>query len=276
MNHSYRLCPALFAAIVILLLGLSSCSSTKEIVYFQDVSNSDSVSATTQPKQVTIRPNDRLMIVVTTRDPLVTDMLNLPYVTRMLGTSSNTSGSYSSSQGMLTYSVDAAGNISFPVLGEVHVAGLTRTECAEKIKTDLETAGLAKDPTVTVDLMNTEFSVMGEVATPGRFTLNRDDMTILEALSAAKDLTIYGRRDNVKVVRTDPDGTQHTYVVDLTSMKDVAKSPAYYILPNDVIYVEPNTTRQRQSTVNGNNILSTSFWISVASLLTSVAVLIKR
>lgn len=273
IRHSFI---SVVTSIFTLLLCVTACSSKKEVVYFQDVSNYDSVSATTQPRQVTIRPNDRLLIIVSSRDPMITDMFNLPYITRQLGSSTITSGGYTSSQGMLTYSVDKEGDIDFPVIGEIHVAGLTRAECSEKIKNELIARGLVKDPTVTVDMLNSEFSVIGEVSQPGRFSLNRDDMTILEAISAARDLTIYGRRDNVKVVRTEPDGTQNTYVIDLTSMENVAKSPAYYIQPNDVIYVEPNATRQRQSTVNGNNVLSTSFWLSLASLLTTVAVLVVK
>ncbi len=271
---------AVIIAAVSLVLGSASCSSKKEIIYFQDIT-SDSIATSVAPKQLVIRPNDKLSIVVNSRDPQLVDMFNLPFVTRQLGRSSLPSSRANSSinnqyQGLLGYSVDAKGDIDFPVLGMIHVAGLTRTECADKIKNLLISKGLVMDPTVNVEFLNTEFSVMGEVAAPGRYDLDRDNLTILEAISASGDLTIYGNRKNVKVIRTDESGKQATYLVDLTSIDNLRTSPVYYIQPNDVIYIEPNSTRQRQSTVNGNNIRSTSFWISLASLLTTVAVLVFK
>lgn len=271
---------ALIIAVFSILMSSASCSSKKEIVYFQDITT-DTLFNTVQPKQLVIRPNDKLSIIVNSRDLQLADMFNLPYVSRQMGRSSLASSkgntlNYSQNQGVLGYSVDAKGDIDFPVIGSIHVAGLTRSQCSAKIKDLLISKGLVMDPTVNVEFLNTEFSVMGEVAGPGRYNLDRDNLTILEAISAAGDLTIYGKRDNVKVIRTDDDGKQHTYLVDLTSINDIHRSPVYYIQPNDVIYVEPNSTRQRQSTVNGNNIRSTSFWISLASLLTTVAVLIFK
>lgn len=282
MHRNSHLKGMLFTAIAILIasLGFTSCSSSKDIVYFQDI-NSDSILTAVAAKQLTIRPNDKLSIFVNSRDMQLADMFNIPYVTRQMGRSSLSSSSdntlnYSQNFGMLGYTVDAKGDIDFPVLGNIHVAGLTRTECSAKIKNLLISKGLLKDPTVNVEFLNTEFSVMGEVVAPGRYNLDRDNLTILEAISAAKDLTIYGVRQNVRVIRTDRDGKQSTYVVDLTSIDKLRNSPVYYIEPNDIIYVEPNTTRQRQSTVNGNNIRSTSFWISIASLATTVAVLVFK
>lgn len=153
------------------------------------------------------------------------------------------------------------------------MAGLKREEIAEHIKNELVTKNLVKDPVVTVEFMNLCVSVMGEVNNPGRFSIDRDQMTILDALSMAGDLTIYGNRQKVMVLRQE-DGQQRVYGVNLTSGEHVYTSPAYYLQQNDVVYVEPNDVRSRQSTVNGNNVRSTSFWISLASLLTSVAILI--
>lgn len=119
------------------------------------------------------------------------------------------------------------------------------------------------------------YSVTGEVAKPGRFALDRDRMTVLDALANAGDLTIYGDRVGVKVLRRE-EGILKTYNIDLTDAEKVSKSPAYVIQQDDVIYVTPNPARGRMSTVNGNNLISTSFWISIASVLTSVAVLIFK
>lgn len=120
-----------------------------------------------------------------------------------------------------------------------------------------------------MEFANLCISVLGEVNSPGRFNIDRDRLTILDALSMAGDLTIYGNRNKVMVLRQEG-GTQRVYGVDLTSGEYVYTSPVYYLQQNDVVYVEPNSMRARQSTVNGNNVRSTSFWISLASFLTSL------
>ena len=135
--------------------------------------------------------------------------------------------------------------------------------------------GLVKDPVVTVEYLNATFSVLGEVNRQGRFEMDKDEVSILEALALAGDLTIQGRRENVVVVRTEG-GKINRYVVDLTDLGALTSSPAYHLRQGDVVYVEPNEVRKRQATVNGNNVLSWGFWVSVASLLTSIAVLIVK
>lgn len=170
---------------------------------------------------------------------------------------------------MSNYTVTPSGDIDFPVLGMIHVEGMTREQLAAFIKGDLVGKGLVKDPVVTVEFLNTGYSVMGEVNSPGRFDINKDKLNILEALAIAGDLTIQGQRNNITVLREENDGV-HTYKLDLTNLQDLTKSPAYYVQQSDVIYVEPNDIRKRQTTANGNNVLSTGFWVSVASLLTSV------
>ena len=169
-----------------------------------------------------------------------------------------------------------AGNVPSHVtfaFGAIHVAGRHREDIAELIKGLLIKENLVKDPNVTVEFMNLRISVLGEVNTPGCYSIDRDCMTVVDALSLAGDLTIYGNRTKVMVLRQE-DGMQRVYGLDLTSGENVYSSPAYYLQQNDIIYVEPNKVKARQSTVNGNNVRSTSFWISLASLLTSVAILI--
>ena len=219
---------------------------------------------------ITVQPEDKISIIVNSRDPQLTNLFNLPYVSQQLGLPSETPGS---SRGVSGYTVDANGDIDFPVLGKVHVAGMKRQEIAEYIKGELIRENLVKDPVVTVEFMNLCISVLGEVNNPGRFSIDRDRLTVLDALSLAGDLTIYGNRYKVIVLRQEDD-VQRVYGIDLTSGEHVYSSPAYYLQQNDVVYVEPNAVKARQSTVNGNNVRSTSFWISLASLLTSVAILI--
>lgn len=261
--------------LLLLLTGvtvLSSCGSSKQVVYFQDLKPGESEIKLPEVKAITIRPEDKISIIVNSRDPQLTDLFNLPYVTRRLGQSTN-AYSTGTSQGVSVYTVDADGEIDFPVLGKIYVAGMKREEIAEYIKSELIKENLVKDPVVTVEFANLCISVLGEVNNPGRFSIDRDRLTVLDALSMAGDLTIYGNRYKVMVLRQEGD-VQRVYGLDLTSGEHVYSSPAYYLQQNDVVYVEPNAVKARQSTVNGNNVRSTSFWISLASLLTSVAILI--
>ena len=138
---------------------------------------------------------------------------------------------------------------------------------------------LAKDPTVTVEFINSGVSVLGQVLKPGRIDFNKDYMTITDALALAGDITIKGMRDNVKVLR-NIDGKIYTYTVDLTNAEKTITSPAYYLQQNDVVYVEPNNMTKRETIANGNSATNISFWVSAASLLatvvTTLGVFIKK
>ena len=142
----------------------------------------------------------------------------------------------------------------------------------EKVKNELESRNLLKEPVVTVEFLNFKISVLGEVNHPGTYTVSGDKITILEALSLAGDLTIFGRRDKISVVR-EQNGKRSIYVVDIRET-DLFNSPAYYLQQNDVIMVEPNKVRAGQSTINENSLKSTSFWISVGSFLVTIANLV--
>ena len=256
------------------VLCMSSCGSSKQVVYFQDMKPGETEIVLPEVKAITIRPEDKISIIVNSRDPQLTDLFNLPVLSRQLGQSFWSGGSsVRNPQGVSAYTVDADGEIDFPVLGKIHVAGMKREEIARYIKNELIKNNLVKDPVVTVEFANLCISVLGEVNSPGRFSIDRDQLTILDALSMAGDLTIYGNRSKVMVLRQEGD-SQRVYGVNLTSGEHVYTSPAYYLQQNDVVYVEPNKVKARQSTVNGNNVRSTSFWISLASLLTSIGILI--
>ena len=255
------------------MLTLSACGSSKQVVYFQDLKPGETEITLPEPKAITVRPEDKISIIVNSRDPQLTDLFNLPIVSRQLGQSLRNGTTNGNSQGVSAYTVNAEGEIDFPVLGKIAVAGMKREEIADYIKQRLMEENLVKDPVVTVEFANLCISVLGEVNSPGRFSIDRDRLTILDALSLAGDLTIYGNRSKVLVLRQEGD-VQRVYGINLTSGEHIYTSPAYYLQQNDVVYVEPNAVKARQSTVNGNNIRSTSFWISLASLLTSVAILI--
>lgn len=176
---------------------------------------------------------------------------------------------------MSVYTIDSKGEIDFPVLGQLKVGGLVREEVARMIKERLVSENLVKDPVVIVEYANLGFDVLGEVNRPGRYTFDRDHLTILDALSMAGDLTIQGERQNVMVIR-DEGGKRTSYLVNLKSGHELMSSPVFYLQQNDVVYVAPNDYRARQTTVNGNTMRSGSFWISLSSLTISLALLIMK
>ena len=261
MRGKSRLETIFMAALVLFMIGLTGCKTPKNVAYFQDVTE----NVYTQPEimQARIEPYDKLSIVVKTKDGGISTLFNKTLPHDRIG------------DGFSDYLVSPEGTIDFPMLGELKVEGMTRTELAYFIKGEIIGAGYVKDVVVTVGFVNLGFSVLGEVSNAGRYGLVKDEMTIVDALAIAGDLTLHGKRENIKVIRREKDGT-HTYTVDLTNFGELTKSPAYYIKQDDIIYVEPNNIRKRQTTVNGNNVLNLSFWVSVASLLTSMTVLIVK
>lgn len=259
-------------------IAMASCSTPKNIVYFQDIKE-DSVLKSTASDPIRFKPMDQISVIVNSRDPQVTAMFNLPYYSMRIGQSqsmTNTVGTVTSgTQGISGYIVDSYGDIDFPILGKIQVAGLTREEVAEKIKEKLLDSRQIKDPVVTVTFMNLGFAVLGEVNNPGRYKIDRDQFTILDALALAGDLTINAERESVVLVRRDG-ADERAYVLNMLDAQQLYSSPAFNIQQGDVIYVKPNDKRVRESTINGNNIRSTSFWFSVISMMTSIALLVLR
>lgn len=264
-----RFCKTL--SLILMVLAAVSCSTPKGISYFQDLQPGVTELTITDPVEIKVGPKDKLSILVNAQDPKLTNMFNLPILSQQIGleTTSHTT------RGVSGYTVDNNGYINFPVLGQVKVEGMTREQIAAYLTDQIREKELIKDPVVTVEFMNLGVSVLGEVNKPGRISINRDNMTILDALSEAGDLTIFGTREKVLVLRQE-NGKQRVYGVNLCSADQIYSSPVYYLQQNDVVYVIPNDTKSRQSTVNGNTVRSTSFWISLASLITSIAVLIAK
>ena len=260
-------------SLALMVLAAVSCSTPKEISYFQDLQPGVTELTITDPVEIKVRPKDKLSILINAQDQKLTNMFNLPIVSQQIGQEST--GSSGTSRGVSGYTVDTDGYINFPVLGKIKVEGMTREQIAEYLTGQLKEQELIKDPVVTVEFMNLGVSVLGEVNRPGRISINRDNLTILDALSEAGDLTIFGKREKVLVLRQE-NGKQRVYGINLCSADQLYTSPVYYLQQNDVVYVEPNDTKSRQSTVNGNTVRSTSFWISLASLITSIAVLIAK
>ena len=255
--------------IICLLVCLTGCKTQEKINYIQDIE--PGVAQPIESRQsIIIQPKDMLSIIVSTKDPELAAMFNMSVQANRAGVPVE---SYASNQYLSGYVVDNNGDIDFPVLGKIHAAGLSRWALQEKIARELTERDLLKDMVVTIEFMNFKVSVLGEVKNPGTYSIEGDKVTVLEAIAMAGDLTIYGLREHVTVMR-EVDGEQKIYEVNLTSAEDVLSSPVFYLRQNDFIYVEPNKMRANQATVNGNSFLSSSFWVSVASLLVSLGVLI--
>lgn len=250
-----------------------ACATPTNVAYLQDVKQGTTL-ATPDVSGIRLKPMDQISIVVSCRDPQVAAMFNLPMYTRRIGEQSNLSSSLTSGNtGMSGYTVKSDGTIDFPIIGEIEVAGLTREQTERLVRDLLVDSKQIKDPVVTVEFMNLGFSVLGEVARPGRYAIDRDKFTVLDALGRAGDLTINGERETVTVLRNN--GKEDVaYKINLLEAKSLYASPAFYVQQGDIIYVTPNERRIRESTINGNTVRSTSFWISLSSLATSVAVLV--
>jgi polysaccharide export outer membrane protein len=251
-----KIIPFLFAILFF------SCASRQDVVYYQDI---DSLGSQQQSNsyEIKIQPDDLLSIIVSAEDVEIAAPFNLRSISIMQP------GRQDLAQGQQTmqlYLVDAAGMIDFPVLGKLKISGLTRSEVTKMFQ---EKIGVfIKNPIINFRITNFKVSVQGEVNSPGSYTLNSERVTLIEALTMAKDLTIYGRRNNILVIR-EVDGVKTYNRVDLTKT-DFINSPFYYLAQNDVIYVEPNKNRINAAAVGAN----TGVIISITSILITLITLI--
>jgi polysaccharide export outer membrane protein len=247
-------------------MAITSCQPTKNIAYIQ---NSDSISYVNSRflYDAKIMPKDQLTISVNTVNPEAALPFNL-----LLQNSYSQGRSISSSGGgtLMPYLVDNEGYINFPVVGRLKVAGLTKTECQDLILEKIRPfMAEAEKPVVTVNMSSYSVSVLGEVNRPGSFQVGREKITILEALAQAGDLTIYGVRDKVKLIREDATGKKEIHTLDLTNA-NIVNSPYYYLQQNDIVYVEPNKVKAQNARV-GN---MTTLWFSATSILISLTSLL--
>ncbi len=254
------------------LFLLTACDSYKKVPYFQDLQYASEIPVQAIDKSVLrLQPGDKLNIAVSSAlTPEQAAQFNLPLQSTYVGASSR-----NTSQTSMPFYIDAKGDIDFPVVGKVRASGYTREELAAQLKQILVNQRLLNDAVVTVEVLNHYINVMGEVARPGRINIDKDHLTILEAISQCGDLTILGERENVLVLRKE-NGVQKAYRVDLTNAQAVYNSPVYQLRQDDVVYVTPNVTRQRQSTPWSNSWQNPSIYLSMTSVLVSVAVLITN
>ncbi len=245
---------------IVVLSLFSSCASRKDLVYFQP----DSVELNTSfelnaPK---LQPGDILAISITADDVRATQPFNQISTYNSTGTLQNTNPF------IPTYAIDVNGDIDFPKLGKIHLGGKTRTQAMDFLKS--EVSKFIVDPGISMEVKNFKVTVLGEVRTPGSFSINNDRITILEAIGLAGDLTINGVRNNVLVIR-EQNGKKQEFRVDLTR-RNALNSPVYYLAQNDVIYVEPNGARIQSSKYTQN----TSIFVSIASLIITIVAVVVR
>lgn len=240
-------------AIMIILAG---CSNSKQIAYFQNI-DTISLAASRGLYDARIMPKDELSIYVQTTDPTAAAPFNL----QGNSSSSTSTGSHPG------YLVSNDGYINFPVIGKIHVSGLTKGQCEELIKSKIQPyLARTENPVVVVRMSSYRIVVMGAVNSPGVIPVSTEKISIMEALAQAGDLNIRGRRDNVMLIREDANGEKHETRLNLNDA-NLINSPYYYLQQNDMLYVEPNTTMKRDSELGS----STTFWFSIVSVFTSLA-----
>lgn len=245
---------------------LSGCKSSN-LAYFSDVTSAETVTDGSVPVQksvLKIEPDDELMINVSSRVPEASAIYNLPFNNTAVKADLIQNNVTSQKQ---TYTVDKQGDINFPILGKIHVGGMTTSELADyltkRISQDVD------DPLVRVELINFNVNVMGEVQQPGQYNFTSERVSVLDALAKAGDMSVFGKRSNVTVWREE-DGVVTYHKLNLNDSKIYA-SPYFYLKQNDVVYVEPSSARAGQADYNQNN----SYKVSVISAIVSGASVIS-
>ena len=258
-----------FLLLTTAIVTFTSCNTKEKVVYFQDIQHAEVIQAQ-MVENLKFQPGDRLTIVVTSSlTPEDAVSYNLPIVTMQAG--SITGQNYSNQ--MSYYTVEPDGMIEVAGLGRMVIAGKSRSEVTEELQNKLRN-GLLNDAIVAVNPVNQYINILGEVKTPNRYLLNKDNITILEAITMAGDLTIQGDRSNILVMRNE-NGQVKNYYMDIRS-KDIFSSPAFYLKQNDIVYVQPNEVKSNNYVNNGNSIRQFSTWLSLLSFITTTIILIKN
>ena len=245
-----------------------SCASTKKVAYFQNV-NEVSLAESKGLYDARIMPKDMLTITVSTTDPKAAIPFNLSISNTLNSTGNLNTGGVT----LQTYLVDNNGNINYPVIGMVNVSGMTVRQCEEFITAKIKPyMADTEKPVVTVRMSSFRISVMGEVNRPGTFSVSTEKMSILEALAQAGDLSIYGKRDNVMLIREDATGEKSVHILNLNDA-NIINSPYYYLQQNDIVYVEPNKVKAQNASIGQVTTLTMSavgVLVSVASLVVNI------
>jgi len=257
-----RLFPSIFMlAMLVLLLG--SCASYKKVPYFKNIEEVD-LSASRGLFDATIVPKDLLSIYVSTTDPEAAKPFNL------ISGNGNIANVDNNSNSLTSYLVDNEGNINFPVIGKIHVLGLTKNQCQDLIREKLlPYMSKTENPVVTVRMSGFRVTIIGEVGGSRVIPVTSEKMSIIEAIAQAGDLSIYGMRDNILLIREDATGQKSYHRLNINDA-NILNSPYYYVQQNDIIYVQPNKIKSQNSTIGS----ATSFWFSIIGTLASLAAMV--
>lgn len=257
----------IFVLVISQLFLTTSCVSKKKINYFQETTSVDTLGKkNTHSYTPVFKTDDFLAITISSMD---VESIKPFVLENSLNSTSSQMPTYSSGMAAKSgYLIDANGDVDFPILGKIHLAGMNRMEATELIKIRL--SEYVSDPVVTVRIQNFKVTVLGDVKSPGSFNIPNERITLIEAIGIAGDLNITGVRQNVLVIR-DVDGVKQEFRVDLTS-KDIFQSPVYYLSQNDVVYIEPNRAKRNSSLISS----TAGVFISIASLVITTISLITR
>ncbi len=266
-KQRYNLMKKFFLPIVVLTMVvlLGSCSSGKDVPYFQNI-DEISLAGSKGLYDAKIMPKDMLTITVSTTDPAAAAPFNLS-----VGNTVGASGQLSNGAGNLQgYLVDNDGNINFPVIGHMHVQGMTKSQCQDMIREKLlPYMAATENPIVTVRMSSYRVTVTGEVNRPGVIPVSTEKMSIVEALAQAGDLTVYGKRDNIMLIREDETGQKKMVRLNMNDA-NLINSPYYYLQQNDIIYVQPNSVKAKNAGIGP----STTLWFSFIGIVTSISSLL--
>lgn len=259
---------------VVLILLFSACHSTKKVTYVQHVGETVNLGNGVQltVPEIGVKMGDMLLITVSTISPEAAAPFNPPLIADP--TRTTVLQSTSSVPLPLPYMVDENGTINFPVLGRISVQGMTKTQIEELIRSKLYPKYIKENPIVTMQMTNFRISVLGEVARPGVYTAANQRISIMEVIAQAGDLTIYGKRDNVLLIREDVHGKRETFRLDLRD-KNLISSPFYYLQQNDVIYVQPNATKARSNMIGTGEYMIFTVIGTLVSITSLVVTLLK-
>lgn len=243
---------AIFCALSVLIL--SGCSSAKKVPYMQEIETipAEALMVTSEASDPRLAPGDLLNILVTSTNMQAALPFNKgKYITsegliNNINNNYNTNSQLTAESNTDTYLINAQGDIEFPILGKIHVAGLTKTQLADKLQAMIYPAYMKEKPAIDIRVANFRVTVLGEVNKPGVVSAPNERLNILEAIAMSGDLGIKGRRDNVLIIRTNYDGTREVARVDLQD-KNLILSPYFWLQQNDQIYVEPNKSAANAS-----------------------------
>ncbi len=269
-NKNYKTMKISIKTLSMILVAalLVSCNASKRVIY--EFNKEEAVKAIMADGQIRIKPLDRITVIVSSQNPELAAPFNATTSYNSLSFNPLSASASNGAQSVQVRTVDSEGMLEMPIIGKILCTGKTRTELANEIAKKIIDGGYISDAVVNIQFADMKFYVLGEVARPGQFDITRDKITVLEALAMAGDMTIFGNRANVAVIRRNSDDKGYE-VFEMNFLEgNQMSSPAFYLQQGDVVYVQPNKYKAATSEINQNR----TFWISIASTLITATSLV--